>query len=174
MRCDIFVSSDTNISQKNTNKSHMEEKDMKKKLEKVSQVKSYTAMLGVAGVCFSLMGIGHVLFVMDWIGRAVHLSMLAISAIVALLSIFILTKAKADIGDEATMEHVKESKVITLRRTKDLLGYLYVGLTVIESLSDISITFNAGYIMLIIGVIWLIQFGSFIYVEKRDANGIND
>ena len=82
-------------------------------------------------------------------------------------------KAKSEVWDEAAKTHYAAARKFTLFVLQFLILimlFLVLGMKIFQK--SIVITLNMGYFFIIYGLIELLLSGSFVYLEKRDANGI--
>ncbi len=91
-----------------------------------------------------------------------------IMMVLVLLSLLMITKVKSDVWDETAEEHYAKAHRLTFRLVSRAVLAIMIVLTVLEAM-QISFELRAGHLWIFYGVMHMILWGSFAYVEKRDA-----
>lgn len=137
-------------------------------MKKMSLVKCSLISLGGLGIPCIIYGSIQLMVANGLLGKPVKFVAAAIVIVIMLLFALVLSKVKSDVWDETAKEHFAEAHRLTLRIVLRAVLVIMIVLSALEGMQK-SFVLRAGHIWIFYGVIQLVFWGSFAYVEKRDA-----
>lgn len=137
-------------------------------MKKMSLIKCTLISCGGMGISCIIYGIIQLMVANGLLGKPVRTIAAVVAVAFMLLCLLVRIKVKSDVWDETAREHYTEAHKLTLRLVTDAVLVITIVLSALEGLQK-AFVLRAGHIWIFYGAIELVLWGSFVYLEKRDA-----
>lgn len=137
-------------------------------MKKMSLIKCTLISCGGLGIPCIIYGIIQLMVANGLLGKPVRTIAAVLVIASMLLFMLVILKVKSDIWDETAKEHYAEAHRITLRIVSRAVLVISVVLSALEGMQK-SFALRVGHVWIFYGVMEMVLWGSFAYLEKRDA-----